>query len=72
LLLFSDKFDEVYKNLSKAANTSRTFNVFKQDQLPDRWHMKNNTRLTGIIYLLAKPEYAFWDTYFEYILNETS
>ncbi|CAI6352086.1 unnamed protein product [Macrosiphum euphorbiae] len=60
------------KNLSKVANTSRTFNVFKQDQLPDRWHMKNNTRLTDVIYLLAKPEYAFWATYFEYILNETT
>ncbi|XP_008182049.1 ectonucleotide pyrophosphatase/phosphodiesterase family member 5 isoform X2 [Acyrthosiphon pisum] len=67
-----NKFDEVYKNLSKVANTSRTFNVFKQDQLPDRWHMKNNTRLTDIIYLLAKPQYAFWDTYFEFILNGTT
>lgn len=72
MLLFSDKFDEVYKNLSKVVNTSRTFNVFKQDELPDRWHMKNNTRLKNIIYLLAKPEYAFWNKYFELILSGTS
>jgi len=72
LLLFSDKFNEVYTNLSKAANTSRTFSVFKKDQLPDRWHMKNNTRLTDIIYLLAKPGYAFWETFYQIILNGTS
>jgi len=72
LLLFSDKFDELYTNLSNAANILRTFNVFKQDRLLERWHMKNNTRLTDIIYLLAKPKYAFWDTYFEFILNGTS
>ncbi|KAL5243488.1 hypothetical protein ACI65C_010898 [Semiaphis heraclei] len=67
-----NKFDEVYKNLSKVVNTSRTFNVFKQDELPDRWHMKNNTRLKNIIYLLAKPEYAFWNKYFELILSGTT
>ncbi|XP_022180021.1 ectonucleotide pyrophosphatase/phosphodiesterase family member 5-like isoform X2 [Myzus persicae] len=67
-----NKFDEIYKNLSIVANTSKIFGVYKKDELPDRWHMKNNSRLTDIIYLLAKPEYAFWDIYYEYILNGTT
>lgn len=72
LLLFSDKFDEIYTNLSKEADTSKKFDVFKKNQLYDRWHMKNNTRLDNLIYLLAKPGYAFWDEYYEIILNGTS
>lgn len=70
LLLFLDKFDEIYKNLSKEAD--KNFDVFKKDQLYNRWHMKNNTRLNNLIYLLAKPGYAFWDEYYEIILNGTS
>ncbi|XP_050055875.1 ectonucleotide pyrophosphatase/phosphodiesterase family member 5-like [Aphis gossypii] len=66
------KFDEVYTNLSIGANTSKTFYVFKKHQLPDRWHMKNNPRLNGIIYLLAKPGYAFWYSYFQEILKQTT
>lgn len=34
--------------------------------------MKNNTRLDNLIYLLAQPGYAFWDKYYEIILNGTS
>jgi len=70
--LFSGKFDEVYTNLSIGANTSKTFYVFKKYQLLDRWHMKNNPRLNGIIYLLAKPGYAFWYSFFQEILEQTS
>ncbi|XP_060854448.1 ectonucleotide pyrophosphatase/phosphodiesterase family member 5-like isoform X1 [Rhopalosiphum padi] len=66
------KFDEIYTNLSKIANTTKTFSVFKKDQLLDRWHMKNNTRLNNIIYLLANPGYAFWDEYYELILSRTT
>ncbi|XP_025204876.1 ectonucleotide pyrophosphatase/phosphodiesterase family member 5-like [Melanaphis sacchari] len=66
------KFDEVYEKLSKISNTSRTFDVFKKNQLYNRWHMKNNTRLNDIIYLLAKPKYAFWDEYYKDILNGTT
>jgi len=66
------KFDEIYTNLSKAANASNIFSVYKKDQLLDRWHIKNNTRLNDIIYLLANPGYAFWDKYYEQILNGTT
>lgn len=65
-------FDEVYTNLSRGANSSGKFNVYKQNEIPDRWHLRNSPRLTGMIYLLAKPGYAFWDKYFESILSQTS
>ncbi|KAL4121158.1 hypothetical protein QTP88_013723 [Uroleucon formosanum] len=66
------KFDEVYTNLSSGAYTSKTFYVFKKYELPDRWHMKNNARLNGIIYLLAKPSYAFWYSLYQTILDKTT
>jgi len=71
-LFFAGKFDEVYTNFTNGANISGKFNVYKKDQLPDRWHMKNTSRLTGILYLLARPGYAFWDDYFQEILKQTS
>lgn len=46
--------------------------MYKKDQLPDRWRMKNTSRLTGILYLLAKPGYVFWDDFVKYILDQTS
>lgn len=70
--LISGKFDEVYKNFVKEANISKTFDVYKKDQLPNRWYMKNTARLTGIIYLLAKSGYVFWDDYIQLILDQTS
>lgn len=70
--LFVGKFDEVYKNLKSTAISLGTFDVYKKDELPDRWHMKNTTRLTGIIYLLTKPSYVFWSDYVQNILNTTS
>ncbi|XP_060868387.1 ectonucleotide pyrophosphatase/phosphodiesterase family member 5-like [Metopolophium dirhodum] len=66
------KFDEVYTNLSSGANTTKTFYVFQKKELPDRWHMKNNPRLNGIIYLLAKPSYAFWYSFYQKILDKTT
>lgn len=72
IILFLGKFDEVYANLSSGANTSKTFYVFKKKELPDRWHMKNNPRLNGIIYLLSKPSYAFWYSFYQKILDKTS
>jgi len=66
------KFNEVYMNLTKGATASGKFNVYKQDELLDRWHMKNTSRMKGLIYLLAKRSNGFWDEYFEFILNQTS
>lgn len=66
------KYDEVYDSLKKGAEESGNFEVYKQDQLLDRWHMKNTPRLNGIIYLLAQPKFMFWDDYLQTILDKTS
>lgn len=71
-LFVSGKFEELYQNLTKISNNLRTFNVYKKDELPDRWHIKNTSRLNGKLYILAKPGYAFWYNLYEYILNSTS
>lgn len=65
-------FDEVYHNLTEGAKKSGTFYVYKKDDIPERWHMKNTTVLDGMIYLLAKPGYAFWYDLFGTILKEKS
>ncbi|XP_025420790.1 ectonucleotide pyrophosphatase/phosphodiesterase family member 5-like, partial [Sipha flava] len=65
------KFEEIYQNLTRISNNLRTFSVYKKDELPVRWHMKNTSRLNGKLYILAKPGYAFWNNLFEYIQNST-
>jgi hypothetical protein len=70
--LIVGQFDEVYKNLKNTAISLGTFDVYKKEEIPDRWHMKNTTRLTGIIYLLAKPGYEFWSDYIQRILDKSS
>lgn len=72
LLLFPGKYDEIYNKLKNASNTHGHFDVFKKEQLLDRWHMKNTARMDGLLYVLAKPGYAFWDDYYENLLNHTS
>lgn len=63
-------YDEVYNNLTRGALSSGTFDVYKKDELPERWHMKNTAVLDGIIYLLAKPGHAFWYDLFNEILKD--
>lgn len=72
MISFIAMYDEVYHNLTKGAKESGTFDVYKKDDLLDRWHMKNTTVLDGMIYLLAKPGYAFWYDLFETILEQKS
>lgn len=69
---FLDKYNEIYKNLTQGASATKKFKVYKKDQLLDRWYMKNTNRLTGLLYLLAEPGYAFWNEYFDEILAKTS
>lgn len=71
-MIFPGKYYEVYTNLTKAATSTWSFEVFKKDQLPERWHIKNIPRLDGILCLLAKPGYAFSDGSYNYTLENTS
>lgn len=72
MISFTAMFDEVYYNLTKGAKKAGTFDVYKKDELLDRWHMKNTTVLDGMIYLLAKPGHAFWYDLFGTILKKKS
>lgn len=72
LLYFPGKFDEVYAKLSNGASATKKFRVFKREQMPDRWHMKNSPRLSNLLYLLTEPGHIFWSEYFEEMLNQTS
>lgn len=71
-MIFPGKYDEVYTNLTKGAKSSLSFEVFKKEQLPERWHFKNTPRLDGILFLLAKPDFTFWTDSYENILEKTS
>lgn len=51
---------------------SGRFNVYKKEEIPERWHMKNTSRMDGKIYLLAKPGYAFWNDFLSSVLKQTS
>lgn len=53
---------EACKNLTDAANTLGTFDAYTDDQLPERWHVRNNVRF-GPCVVVAKPYYAFQDMF---------
>ncbi|KAL1459977.1 hypothetical protein WDU94_011919 [Cyamophila willieti] len=58
------KEDEIYMALSKAAAKMTTFQVFKKQDMPERWHYKNNERTPPIL-ALANVNYAFKDIWEE-------
>uniref|UniRef100_A0A8D9F2M4 Ectonucleotide pyrophosphatase/phosphodiesterase family member 5 n=1 Tax=Cacopsylla melanoneura TaxID=428564 RepID=A0A8D9F2M4_9HEMI len=58
------KEDEIYQMLSKAAAKLTTFQVFKKEDMPERWHYKNNERTPPIL-ALANVDYAFKDIWDE-------
>jgi len=64
------KFNEVHAKLLNASKESNNFQVYKQEDIPERWHMKNNSRLYGIIYLLANNGYVFWGRHYEQLLSK--
>lgn len=53
---------EACQNLTKAAETLRTFDAYTDDQLPERWHVRNTVRF-GPCVVVAKPYYAFQDMF---------
>ncbi|KAG8229292.1 hypothetical protein J437_LFUL011138 [Ladona fulva] len=53
--------DEVYKQLSTMA-TKNSFKVYKKNDLPERWHIKNSRRTPPIL-AVADEGYIFEDFY---------
>lgn len=52
--------NEIYKNLTVAANKLNSFTVYKHEQIPDRFHIKNSKRRSNLL-LVANVHYAFLD-----------
>lgn len=56
--LFLGKEDILYDKLKSAANETSTFYVYRKEEIPERFHYGNNTRMTPI-FVVAKSGYAF-------------
>ncbi|XP_065222551.1 ectonucleotide pyrophosphatase/phosphodiesterase family member 5-like [Planococcus citri] len=52
--------DQAYGNLTAAANKAKTFQVFKPNEIPDRWFFKRNTRNIGF-FVQSIDGYVFQD-----------
>ncbi|XP_044598002.1 ectonucleotide pyrophosphatase/phosphodiesterase family member 5-like isoform X1 [Cotesia glomerata] len=52
------KEDILYDKLKSAANETSTFYVYRKEEIPERFHYGNNTRMTPI-FVVAKSGYAF-------------
>ena len=55
---------EIYTNLTRASRQLNSFTVYRQEELPDSWHIKNSQRTTEI-WIVAKMPYAFTDAAFD-------
>lgn len=58
------KENEIFVNLTKAAQLNGHFKVYNKFNLPKRWHA-NNTRRMGPIIAVADSGYAFQDLWQE-------
>lgn len=54
------KENEIFTNLTKAAEENGHFKVYNHENMPDRWHANNRRRL-GPIIAVANIGYAFQD-----------
>ncbi|KAL0279525.1 UNVERIFIED_CONTAM: hypothetical protein PYX00_001062 [Menopon gallinae] len=52
----------VYNSLKNASENGAPFKVYKRNEIPDRWHYKDNRRAPPIL-AVADPPYVFEDAY---------
>ncbi|XP_078036334.1 bis(5'-adenosyl)-triphosphatase enpp4 isoform X1 [Augochlora pura] len=52
------KEDAIYQALKQAAEKTMTFKVYKREEIPQKYHYGNNTRV-GPIFVIAEVGYAF-------------
>lgn len=52
----------MYNALKAAVKNGSKFRVFKNSEIPDHWHFKNNRRAPPIL-ALADPPHVFQDFY---------
>ncbi|XP_053979670.1 bis(5'-adenosyl)-triphosphatase enpp4-like isoform X1 [Hylaeus volcanicus] len=52
------KGDQIYEALKQAATKTKTFKVYRREEIPRKYHYGNNTRV-GPIFVIAEVGYAF-------------
>ncbi|XP_011169076.1 ectonucleotide pyrophosphatase/phosphodiesterase family member 5 [Solenopsis invicta] len=58
----SGKEEIIYQKLKFAAEQTKTFKVYKREDIPKKYHYGNNTRV-GPIFVIAEVGYAFQNLY---------
>lgn len=58
----SGKEEAIYEKLKSAAEQTKTFKVYKREDIPKKYHYGNNTRV-GPIFVIAEVGYAFQNLY---------
>lgn len=56
------KETEACQNLTKAAEELKTFSAYEENEVLERWHVRNSIRF-GPCVVVAKPYYAFQDMF---------
>lgn len=62
LILYLGKEEIIYQKLKSAAEQTKTFKVYKREDIPKKYHYGNNTRV-GPIFVIAEIGYAFQNLY---------
>jgi len=61
-ILFIGKEELIYQKLKLAAEQTKTFKVYKKEDIPEKYHYGNNNRV-GPIFVIAEVGYAFQNLY---------
>jgi len=61
-LTVAGKEEIIYQKLRSAAEQTKTFKVYKKEEIPKKFHYGNNTRI-GPIFVIAEVGYAFQNLY---------
>lgn len=56
------KEEQIYQKLKSAAEQTRTFKVYKREDIPKKFHYGDNIRV-GPIFVIAEVGYAFQNIY---------
>lgn len=59
-MTFEGLEDQVYANLTAASKNAKSFQVYKPDEIPDRWFYKKNRRNIGV-FIQSFDGYVFQD-----------
>lgn len=61
-MFISGNANYIYNALKQAVTNGSAFHVYKNSEIPDHWHFKNNRRAPPI-FAIAEPPHVFHDFY---------